>query len=61
MCAQVATTDGYHEDDTVKYVNLPNRFAGSAAAGIVEASRRAVDAQASFKENHWKQNPYSNW
>ena len=60
---QVATTDCFHDDETVKYVDLPDRFvdAGSAVAAVVEASRRAVGAQVNIKENHWKVNTYGNW
>ena len=60
---QVATTGGYHNDDTVKYVNRPEFINNpdAAVAGVVEASRRAIYAQAKFRENYWKERENTKW
>lgn len=48
---QVATVAGHHEDDTVRYVNLPGQLSGvqahgavlGAASRVVQATLRTVD------------------
>ena len=55
---QVVTADGLHADETVRYVNIPDRLAGPQAATavlggvqrVVEASHRAVDVHVKAKK-----------
>ena len=59
---QVVTADGFHDDETVRYVNMPNPLTRAQATAAVlggaqrvfEATRRAVDAQVVTKKEKAK-------